>query len=444
MDGTNVIDVHGAGCQRSDPKDGNPGEYPSWGHGPQGDVQRVFNYVRCVRTEVSTGNQDVTSSAATTGDAQEGYTLFAPLAGTTAYLIDMDGNTVHEWELSGTPGLSVYLLGDGNLLATYSVRSDYFEGEGGSGGGIELLDWNSNRLWSYELANDTCCLHHDIEYLPDGNILAIAWEKISASEALSAGVDNTYVTPYGEVWSEAVLEIDPETGSVVWEWHAWDHLLPNGADAEDYPELIDPNYPAKRESSDWLHINAIDYNEALDQILLSVHNTNEIWIIDHDVTTSEAAGEKGNLLYRWGNPEAFGQTGTQVLFGQHDTEWIDPTSSASNIILFNNGNPRTRPYSTVLELKIARPYSYGQADVMWEYGNSGDEVAFYSSRISGVQRLENGNTLICSGAEGWFFEVTLEGEKVWEYYNPYGTSVPDGGYIKDVFRAERYSLDFDR
>lgn len=49
MDGVNVIDVHGAGCQRSDPKEGSPNDYPSWGHGPQGDVQRVFNYVRCVR-----------------------------------------------------------------------------------------------------------------------------------------------------------------------------------------------------------------------------------------------------------------------------------------------------------------------------------------------------------------------------------------------------------
>ncbi len=49
MDGVNVIDVHGAGCQRSDPKDGDPNDYPSWGHGPQGDVQRVFNYVRLVR-----------------------------------------------------------------------------------------------------------------------------------------------------------------------------------------------------------------------------------------------------------------------------------------------------------------------------------------------------------------------------------------------------------
>ncbi len=43
-----LMDVHGAGAQRSDPKSGDPADYP-FGHGPQGDVIRIFNYVRCVR-----------------------------------------------------------------------------------------------------------------------------------------------------------------------------------------------------------------------------------------------------------------------------------------------------------------------------------------------------------------------------------------------------------
>ncbi len=440
MDSVNVIDVHGAGCQRSDPKDGNASDYPSWGHGPQGDVQRVFNYVRCIRTYSGTGSQADTGAAANNSDAQGEVTLFAPIAGTTAYLIDMDGNTVHEWTLSGTPGASVYLLEDGRLLATYTTRSSSFQGEGVNGGGIEILDWNGDQLWSYELSDATYHLHHDIEYLPDGNILAIAWDKIPESEALSEGMDSSYVNPYGEVWSEAILEIDLDTNSIVWEWHAWDHLLPDGADAEDYPELIDPNYPTNRQSADWLHINSVDYNEALDQILLSVHNTNEIWIIDHNSSTSEAASVKGDLLYRWGNPEAFGQSGSQVLYGQHDAKWIDLESSSSNILLFNNGNQRTRPYSTVLELNPGLPYSFDEADIVWEYGDSKDEESFFSRNISGAQRLANGNTLICSGTEGRFFEVTPEGEKVWEYTSPYGNSLPDGKYVKDVFRAERYSL----
>jgi hypothetical protein len=44
-----LMDVHGAGAQRSDPKAGNPDDYP-YGHGPQGDVIRIYNYVRPVRT----------------------------------------------------------------------------------------------------------------------------------------------------------------------------------------------------------------------------------------------------------------------------------------------------------------------------------------------------------------------------------------------------------
>jgi hypothetical protein len=51
-------DVHGAGCQRSDPKDGDPADYP-YGFGPQGDAIHIFNFVRCVRdATVTTGLGD--------------------------------------------------------------------------------------------------------------------------------------------------------------------------------------------------------------------------------------------------------------------------------------------------------------------------------------------------------------------------------------------------
>jgi hypothetical protein len=57
------MDVHGAGAQRSDPKNGDPGDYP-YGHGPQGDVVRIYNYVRCVR--------DVSFTTSSCGDADSG------------------------------------------------------------------------------------------------------------------------------------------------------------------------------------------------------------------------------------------------------------------------------------------------------------------------------------------------------------------------------------
>lgn len=43
-----LMDVHGAGAQRSDPKSGDPSAFP-FGRGPQGDVIRILNHVRLVR-----------------------------------------------------------------------------------------------------------------------------------------------------------------------------------------------------------------------------------------------------------------------------------------------------------------------------------------------------------------------------------------------------------
>jgi len=433
--------VHGAGAQRSDPKSGDPDDYPTY-KGPQGDVRRLLNYVRCVRSDSVAESQSAISVSTNIDGAQEGLTLFASISGTTAYLINMDGKSIHQWQLSGRPGHAVYLLTEGRLLVTYSISSnDFGRRAGGRGGGIEILDWDGEQIWSYRLSDSTYCQHHDVEYLPNGNILAIAWGKISESAALSAGMDSSYVSSYGEIWSEAIFEIDTDINSIVWEWHVWDHLLPDGASPEDHPELIDPDYPTSHQSADWLHINSVDYNEALDQIILSVHNTNEIWVIDHATTPLEAAGSKGDLLYRYGNQAAFGESGSQVFYHQHDVEWVDPKSAASNILLFNNGNSRSRPYSNVLELEIY-PYSYGKAAITWEYGSASDTESFFSNRISGTQRLENGNTLICSGAKGWFFEVTTAGKTVWEYTNPYGKTLPNGEYVTNVFRAERYPYDF--
>ncbi len=71
LDGTTVVDVHGAGCQRADPKDGDPAAYPSWGHGPQGDMRRVFNYVRLVRGGEATLDPDGAPTAARTGGTGE-------------------------------------------------------------------------------------------------------------------------------------------------------------------------------------------------------------------------------------------------------------------------------------------------------------------------------------------------------------------------------------
>jgi hypothetical protein len=239
-----------------------------------------------------------------------------------------------------------------------------------------------------------------------------------------------------------------------------------------------------RGSSDWTHTNAVSYNADLDQLMISVHNLSEVWIIDHSTTTAEAAGHTGgrsgkggDLLYRWGNPQVYraGTADDQRLFVQHNTHWIPKgLPGAGHMLVFNNGRRTSdgRNYSSVDEVVLPvdsqgrytrEPgQKYGPAEPVWSYvaPNPSD---FYSSFISGAQRLPNGNTLICSGANGIMFEVTPAKEVVWQYNNPQHLAAgarggaggqPGGGgrggrggggggpNPRSLFRALRYGPDY--
>ncbi len=373
--------------------------------------------------------------------AYEGYTLFSPLTSNTTYLIDNEGGRVHTWESSYSPGNAVYLLESGHLLRTANDRSSHFD-VGGAGGLVEEYTWDGELVWSFAYSTDAYRLHHDIEVLPNGNILMIAWEYKSAAEAIAAGRDPNLIPQEQALWVDHLIEVDPNTNAIVWEWHIWDHLVqdhdpnkPNYGVVADHPDRIDLNYVPGRVEADWNHINSVDYNPELDQILLSVHSFNEIWIIEHT---------SGDLVYRWGNPQAYGGAGAQQLYAQHDAQWIPSgLPGEGNILIFNNGSRQTRAYSSVDEitppLDDAGSYvGYGPDIPVWSYM---DPAAFYGENISGAQRLPNGNTLICEGPSGRFFEVTAAGEIVWEYINPAASQTPQGTQ-NSVFRAERYATDF--
>lgn len=388
-----------------------------------------------------------------------GHMLLAPLQSTTTYLVDTDEAVVHTWSSSYQPGNAAYLLEDGTLLRTGKViNAGRFSSTGGVGGVVEKIAWDSSVTWRYELADDDASLHHDVEVLPNGNILMIAWEYKSYDEAVAAGRDPGLLDE-GELWPDTIIEVNPATDEIVWAWHVWDHLIqdydnskPNYGVVAEYPERIDVNYVSKpRGDADWNHINAVDYNAELDQILLSVHSFNELWIIDHSTTTAEAAGgsggtygKGGDLLYRWGNPAAYGVSGEQMFFGQHDAQWIPEGSpGAGHILVFNNGTRRPEgDYSTIDELSPAMnedgsyPITIGQAfepqELDWRYQDA-TATDFYAANISGVQRLPNGNTLICDGPSGHIFEVNSSGETLWSYQNTDGTP---------VFRVVKYPYSY--
>jgi len=439
--------------------------------------------------QIGSGSEAVTQTVGlftNESSAYDGYTLFAPLKYSMVYLINMEGEKVHSWETSTNPALSVYLLENGHLVQTSNNSNSPFAGTGGAGGEINEYDWDGNLVWTYSYSGSTYCSHHDVEVLPNGNYLIIAWELKSNSEATEAGRDPSTITE-GEIWPDHLIEVQPDYdngsgGTIVWEWHVWDHLVQDYDDSKNnygivasHPELININYAVSREgtySADWNHINSVEYIEEYDQILLSCHSFSEVWIIDHGTTTSEAAshsggtyGKGGDLLYRWGNPQTYdaGTSEDQQLFLQHNASWIESGYPGSgNILIFNNGANRTggENYSSVDE--ITPPVnngvysltgnSYGPASDTWIF-TATPQANFYSQNISGAQRLPNGNTLICDGNYGAFCEVTSNFDTVWFYISPVtnngpltqGDEIPEAtnGTQNYVFRCTRYSTDYE-
>jgi hypothetical protein len=416
--------------------------------------------------------------------ASKGYTLIASANSNNTYLVDLEGRVVQTWKSDCNPGQSAYLLENGNLFRTGQVRNPPFFG-GGAGGRIQEYTWDGKLIWDYTCSSDSQLQHHDAIKLPNGNVLINIWEKKIAKDAVAAGrrpetVGDSYLL------SSCLQEVQPTgktTGKIVWEWHAWDHLVqefdakkPNHGEVRAHPELIDLNFGSNtiaamiakpeeleklraigyvggtdrrpmRPQTDWLHVNGLAYNAELDQIMITVHEFSEIWVLDHSTTAAEASGHSGgkngkggDLLYRWGNPASYraGTVKDQKLFGPHNGQWIAKgLPGEGHLLIFNNGMRRTGgAYSTVDEIVVphdkgrytlASGKAFGPDNPVWSYA-APKRTDFYAPFISGAQRQPNGDTLICSGTNGTVFEVTAKGDIVWKYVNPTkGGGFPFGG-----------------
>ncbi|KYK33172.1 MAG: hypothetical protein AYK22_01290 [Thermoplasmatales archaeon SG8-52-3] len=395
-------------------------------------------------------------------DSFDGYILYTPEYSKMSYLINNNEEILQMWKSDYIQGMSVYLLDNGDILRSdLPFTSPTFWG-GGITGRVEKFSWNGSLLWEFEYSNEVYCLHHDIEILPNGNILMTAWEYKTRDEAIEAGRNPNYLM-FNYLWPDFIIEVEPTEpfgGNIVWEWHVWDHLIQdfdpskdNFGNVSNHPELININYPQIPVPGDWNHINSIDYNKEFDQILLSVRGFSEIWVIDHSTTIEESTGHTGgrygkggDLLYRWGNPRVYyaGNKSDQKLFDQHDARWIEKNyPGQGNILVFSNGNTRPEPkYSSVDEIEppvdingfyyLEPGLPYGPEEQVWIY-TAENPPDFFASHISGAQRLYNGNTLICNGPSGTFFEVTPNKETIWQYENPFPNLVTN-----DVFTIQHY------
>lgn len=193
----------------------------------------------CMTMAASAAMLGLLSNAAIASDPWPGYTLISPMGSTTTSLIDNNGDTYHSWNTGYRPALSAYLLEDGSLMRTAQLTGpgQSFNGTGGAGGRVERYDWDGNLTWEYEYSGSGYRLHHDIEVLPSGNVLMIAWEQVSRAEAIAAGRDPNQLSD-GELWPDHIIEVQPtgsSGGNIVWEWSAWDHLV------QDY-DVVQDNY----------------------------------------------------------------------------------------------------------------------------------------------------------------------------------------------------------
>jgi len=370
-------------------------------------------------------------------DATEGYVLFSPSVGVKTYIMNMEGNIVHQWD-GEINTMHSYLQENGNLFRLERDIDFPTFAAGGQAGIIREYDWEGNKLWEFELADDDELLHHDFEVMPNGNILAISYHAKTPEQAIAAGRKPESLGKAG-IWPDKIIEIKPNRpngGEIVWEWHMWDHLVQdvdstkaNYGVIADNPRKIDINVHTEElrvmpkeqieqmkqmggatsnatfdnQNSDITHTNAIAYNETLDQIVISVPHYNEIFVIDHSTTTEEAKGSTGgkwghggDLLYRWGNPHNYGR-GTkddQMLFGQHDVKWIpEGYPGEGNIMVFNNdilhpGNKAPSVFAAVMAAQSPDPQiaigDFGNYSAVYELSPPEDSDGSYALPENGV------------------------------------------------------------
>lgn len=357
-----------------------------------------------------------------------GRTLYATQNGNSAVLMDSNQVTLKTWTFAAADktGYSTHMEPGGTLVRAVSKTGNSFTG-GPICGKVQKVDYNGNIIWDYVYSTTEYCTHHDICPMPNGNVLVIAYERRTAAEATAKGANNAI-----EMWPDKIVEIQPTgatTGNVVWEWKSWDHVMQNVdpnkpnyvTNLNEHPERLNINY---KQAKDWLHMNGVDYNPILDQITFSSHNLNEWYIIDHSTTTAEAAGSTGgnsgkggDILYRWGNPIAYGAAGTTILKVTHDAHFIgEGIPHAGRLAGFNNQGVSANQ-SAADEIDLPRTgYNYsitsGQAFLPATYSKR-HACNGYTSNMGSTQQLPNGNQLICIALSGKIYEIDSNNTQLW-------------------------------
>ena len=312
-------------------------------------------------------------------------TLYSSRQTEVAHLIDVDGNELHRWE--HTQGFTWHyaeMLPNGNLVAIIK------EEEGRVPGMLIELDWHGSLVWKADVA-----AHHDVDRLANGNTLAVCREYVV----------NPTIRVEGDIKSDSILELTPK-GEAAWEWHIDRHL-------DELLAFVPITLP--HPERDWAHTNTVeslpdspaarrDPRFRAGNVLFSSRHIDTIGVID------KATGE---VVWAWGP-------------GIIDKQHMPTMLPNGHILVYDNGCAAKR--SRVVELD---PLA---GAIVWQYV-ADPPASFYSFARGSNERLANGNTFIAESDNGRLFEVTPDGEKVWEFYNP---DTMRNGRRQALYRALRY------
>jgi len=358
--------------------------------------------------------------------------------GESAFLVNKEGERKFTWNFDNKLGNDFELLPNGNAIGIFKTDNPAFS-IGGYGGIVRIIKPNGSIDWEFEYSSSTYLSHHDVEMLPNGNVLILVWELIDTDTSGQNGVDTNVV-----IYPEKIIEVNPSTDQIVWEWRSWDHIIQEFDDTKlnygiiaDNPHRINVNYEIPN-NGDLMHANGFDYDDDKDVIYLSVNNYSEVWVIDHSTTSIEATGSTGgtygkggDLVYRFGNPSAYNNSfGERLFYNNHFPNLIENGEPGDgNMLIYMNGNNIYQ--SSVFEFEIPNdfnltPNSNNEPTLVWSYTHPD----LYNGKISGANRLSNGNTLICEGDYG-YWEVTTDGEIAWKY----------NGTSENYWRGYPYDLD---
>lgn len=314
--------------------------------------------------------------------ASDGYVIMSIRSLGKTVLVDINGDIVRMWDGSGQEMLPPELANGkkGHVLVTKGMMNQ--------GTVLQERDWDNNVVWEHDFKGQLQP-HHDWQKLPNGNYLILSYADVPKEKVpktfYGIGIEGEKPITLSSMTGDRITEVTP-SGEIVWDWMGYDHL--------DLQKAC--GYCIS--TGDWTHFNAIHYctNPGYEgKILASNRHHNEVIMIDQ---------KTGEIVWRWGE---------DVLGHQHDVQMIDPgLPGEGNVLIFDNGHHSEAGSSNSAIYEVDPKTD----KIVWTY-KPGE--TFRSWHISGCQRLENGNTLITEGENGRIFEVTKEGEIVWEYNNPF-------------------------